>query len=33
MAQYQIIDFHTHPFDDSTTNICSHRTYLDGCLV
>ncbi len=29
MTQYEIIDFHTHPFDDSTTNICSHRTYLD----
>lgn len=26
---YEIIDFHTHPFNDSATNICGHREYLD----
>lgn len=25
--QYEIIDFHTHPFDDVATNICSHKEY------
>ncbi|MBQ8611349.1 MAG: hypothetical protein IJ412_06530 [Oscillospiraceae bacterium] len=29
MTQHEIIDFHTHPFDDPATNICSHQTYLD----
>lgn len=29
MTQYEIIDFHTHPFDDSATNICSHQAYLN----
>lgn len=23
----EIIDFHTHPFDDAATNICSHKEY------
>ena len=27
--QYEIIDFHTHPFNDSATNICSHKAYCD----
>ncbi len=27
--QYEIIDFHTHPFNDKATNICSHREYHD----
>ena len=25
---YEIIDFHTHPFVDRATNICSHQDYL-----
>lgn len=25
---YEIIDFHTHPFDDSATNICAHQEYV-----
>ena len=25
--QYEIIDFHAHPFDDETTNICSHTAF------
>ncbi len=29
MLQYEIIDFHTHPFNDSATNICSHKAYLN----
>ena len=29
MTQYEIIDFHTHPFDDSATNICQHQAYLN----
>lgn len=29
MKQYEIIDFHTHPFDDCDTNICSHQEYLN----
>ena len=29
MTQYEIIDFHTHPFDDSATNICPHQAYLN----
>lgn len=27
--QYEIIDFHTHPFFDPATNICPHQTYLN----
>lgn len=27
--QFEIIDFHTHPFTDSATNICSHKTYCN----
>ena len=27
--QFEIIDFHTHPFDDSATNICSHKAYFE----
>ena len=30
MLPYEIIDFHTHPFDDSATNICAHKEYLPG---
>lgn len=26
---YEIIDFHTHPFDDSATNICAHKEWFD----
>lgn len=26
--QYEIIDFHTHPFDNRATNICAHKAYL-----
>lgn len=26
---YEIIDFHTHPFDDVTNNICVHKNYFD----
>jgi len=29
MAQYEIIDFHTHPFQDCATNICPHQAYLN----
>ncbi len=29
MTQYEIIDFHTHPFDDCDTNICTHQSYLN----
>ena len=29
MSSYEIIDFHTHPFTDPATNICSHQAYLD----
>ena len=29
MKQYEIIDFHTHPFSDIATNICLHQEYLD----
>ena len=29
MTQYEIIDFHTHPFDDCDTNICAHQAYLN----
>lgn len=25
---YEIIDFHTHPFTDSKTNICNHKDFL-----
>jgi len=25
--QYEIIDFHTHPFNDYATNICAHKEY------
>lgn len=25
----KIIDFHTHPFIDKRTNICSHKNYID----
>ena len=25
--KYEIIDFHTHPFTDSSNNICSHKAY------
>lgn len=27
MMQYEIIDFHTHPFHDRATNICAHKEY------
>lgn len=27
--QYEIIDFHTHPFNDSATNICAYKESLD----
>ena len=27
--KYEIIDFHTHPFNDSATNICAHKEHLD----
>ncbi|NLC44645.1 MAG: amidohydrolase [Clostridiales bacterium] len=26
---YEIIDFHTHPFDDDATNFCSHKEYCN----
>ncbi|MBQ8233217.1 MAG: amidohydrolase [Lachnospiraceae bacterium] len=26
---YEIIDFHTHPFTDAATNVCSHKEYCD----
>ena len=26
---YEIIDFHTHPFLDSEYNICGHKEYLN----
>ncbi len=26
--EYEIIDFHTHPFMSDATNICSHKEYL-----
>ena len=26
---YEIIDFHTHAFDDAATNICSHKEYCN----
>ena len=26
---YEIIDFHMHPFDDEATNICSHKEYCN----
>lgn len=26
---YEVIDFHTHPFFDRASNICSHSSYLD----
>ena len=26
---YEIIDFHTHPFTDNATNICSHKEYCN----
>ena len=26
---YEIIDFHTHPFTDDATNICSHKEYCN----
>lgn len=29
MQQFEIIDFHTHPFDDCATNICNYKQYLD----
>ena len=25
---FEIIDFHTHPFDDLNTNICNHRDHI-----
>ena len=28
MTQYEIIDFHTHPFDDPATNICKYKEYF-----
>ena len=28
-TDYEIIDFHTHPFTDSDNNICQHQTYCD----
>ena len=27
--QYEIIDFHTHPFTDDATNICAHKEYCN----
>lgn len=27
--EYEIIDFHTHPFNDTATNICHHIEYCD----
>ncbi len=27
--KYEIIDFHTHPFTDEATNICSHKEYCN----
>jgi len=29
MMQYEIIDFHTHPFVDEPTNICAHKEYCN----
>jgi len=29
MKKYEIIDFHTHPFFDSVSNICAHQAYLN----
>ena len=26
---YEIIDFHTHPFPDADSNICSHKEFID----
>ena len=26
---FEIIDFHMHPFDDETTNICGHKKYCN----
>ncbi len=26
---YEIIDFHTHPFTDAASNICGHKEYLE----
>ena len=26
---YENIDFHTHPFTDAATNVCSHKEYCD----
>ena len=27
--QFEIIDFHTHPFLDDRTNVCAHKEYCD----
>ena len=32
MIPYEIIDFHTHPFHDRSTNICAHQDYLNMSL-
>lgn len=26
---FEIIDFHTHPFDGNDNNICSHTAFCD----
>lgn len=28
MTKYEIIDFHTHPFDDGNTNLCAYQADL-----
>ncbi len=30
--QYEIIDFHTHPFTDAATNICQHKEFFPMSL-
>ena len=29
LCDYEIIDFHTHPFIDVSTNICAYRHHYD----